>query len=361
LLLGTAGAAAGQALRLEGRVLRADSTPLPDAWVVLHQVTMDSGGPRDSVRTSRAGAFRLAVAAPDTMALYMVSTMYRGLTYFSQVRTARDTGGPLDPLVVYDTSSTAPAIGVAQRHIVIRDDAGGGRRSVLELVALANDGNRTRIAGEPPRPTWIGRIPRDAANFTVGQGDVSSEAVRLVGDSVVVTAPIPPGVKQLVFTYDVPGGRELRLPVDQPAQRLLVLLSDTGAVVTDGPLARRGTETFDDTHFAVFSGSAGAAGGSMVFSFTGRRFTPATATAIIAAVAALLLLLAVPLLARRSPEAARARPPETAEALARAIAALDTEHERGPGGAAETQTYQARRAELKRRLSQLLARRSAGA
>jgi hypothetical protein len=46
--------------------------------------------------------------------------------------------------------------------------------------------------------------------------------------------------------------------------------------------------------------------------------------------------------------------------LARAIAALDTEHERGSGGAAETQAYQARRAELKRRLSQLLARRSAG-
>lgn len=351
---------AGQGLRLEGRVIRADSTPLPDAWVVLHQVTMDSGGPRDSVRTGRTGAFRLAVTAPDTTALYMVSTTYRGLTYFSQVRTARDSGGPLEPLVVYDTSSTGPAISVAQRHIVIRDAEGSGRRSVLELVALANDGDRTRIAGEPPRPTWIGRIPADAANFTVGQGDVSSEAVRLVGDSVVVTAPIPPGVKQLILTYDVPGGREVRLPLDQPADRLLVLLSDTGAVVTDGPLMRQGTEVFDDTQFAVFSGTAQAGGGAMVFSFTRRRVPTATATAIIAGVAALLLLLAIPMLARRSPEAARARAPETPDALARAIAALDAEHERQARSPAETKTYQAQRAALKGRLADLLAQRRAG-
>ena len=358
MIAGTASAAAAQGLRLDGRVLRADSTPVADAWVVLHQVTMDSSGPRDSMRTSRAGSFRFAVSAPDTMALYMVSTTYRGLTYFSQVRTARDAGASLlDPLVVYDTSSTGPAIGVAQRHIVIRDAGGGGRRSVLELVALTNDGDRTRIAGEPPRPTWIGRIPAGAQNFEVGQGDVSSEAVRLVGDSVVVTAPMPPGVKQLVFTYDVAGEREVRLPVDQPAERLLVLLSDTGAVVTEGPLARRGTETFEDTHFAVFSGTAEAAGGAMVIRFTRRRFTPVIATAVIAGVAALLLILAVPLLARRSPEAVRARPPETPEVLARTIAALDAEYERGPRSTADTEAYQARRADLKGRLSDLLAQR----
>jgi hypothetical protein len=319
---------------------------------------MDGGGPQDSVRASRTGAFRLVVAAPDTTALYMVSTAYRGLTYFSEVRTARDTGGPLSPLVVYDTSSTGPAIGVAQRHIVIRGGEGGGRRSVLELVALANDGRRTRVAGEPPRPTWVGRIAAGAENFAVGQGDVSSEAVRLVGDSVVVTAPIPPGVKQLVFTYELPGGGELRLPLDQPAKRLLVLLSDTTAVVTDGPLMRRGTEVFDDTQFALFSGTAETAGGAMVFRFSGRRSAPVTATAVIAGLAALLLLLALPLLTRRSPDAVRAAPPQTPEALARAIALLDAEHERVPRSPADVEAYQTRRAALKRHLADLLARRA---
>jgi hypothetical protein len=361
LLAGSAAAAAGQGLRLEGRVLRADSTPLADAWVVLHRVTMDSGGPQDSVRAGRTGSFRLVVTAPDTTALYMVSTTYRGLTYFSDVRTARDTSGPLSPLVVYDTSSTGPAIRVAQRHIVIRGGEGGGRRSVLELVALANDGDRTRIAGEPPRPTWVGRIASGAGSFAVEQGDVSAEAVRLVGDSVVVTAPLAPGVKQLVFTYDVAGGPELRLPLDQPADRLLVLLADTGAVVTAGPLMRRGTEVFDDTQFALFSGAAETGGDAMVFRFSRRRFTPVTATAVIAGLAAVLLLLATPLLARRSPDVARAAPPETPDALARAIAVLDAEHERGPKTDADVAAYRQRREMLKQRLTEMLARRSRGA
>ncbi|MDH4350597.1 MAG: hypothetical protein OEW56_05575 [Gemmatimonadota bacterium] len=358
------GPAEGQGLRLEGRVLRVsgtDSVPLPNAWVVLHEVTMDGGGPRDSVPTGRDGAYRIGVAAPDTTALYMVSTTYLGLAYFSQVRTARTTDGPLDPLVVFDTSSTGSAIAVAQRHIIIRDAEESNRRSVLELVALANDGDRTRIAGEPPHPTWVGRLPAGATNFVVGQGDVSAEAVQLVGDSIVVTAPIPPGVKQLVFTYEMPGGRELRLPVDQPAERLLVLLADTGAVVTDGPLMRRGVEVFDDTQFALFSGAAPNAGDVMVFEFNARRFAPGMAPALIAGVAAVLLLLAIPLLRRRSPEAVRAAPPTTPELLARAIAVLDAEHERGPRTAAGDAAYGARRSALKAQLADLLARGRGGA
>jgi hypothetical protein len=248
---------AGQGLRLEGRVIRADSTPLPDAWVVLHQVTMDSGGPRDSVRTGRTGAFRLAVTAPDTTALYMVSTTYRGLTYFSQVRTARIRAGRSGRSWSTTRQHRAGHLGGTAPH---RDPRrrGSGRGPYSSWWRSPTMGTG-RIAGEPPQPTWIGRIPADAANFTVGQGDVSSEAVRLAGDSVVVTAPIPPGVKQLILTYDVPGGREVRLPIDQPADRLLVLLSDTGAVVTDGPLMRQGTEVFDDAVRRVLRHRAGGA------------------------------------------------------------------------------------------------------
>lgn len=358
------GSVVGQGLRLEGQVLRVggtDSIPLPDAWVVLHEVTMDGGGPRDSVRTGRDGAYRIGVRAPDTTALYMVSTSYRGLTYFSQVHTARDTSGPLPPLVVYDTSSTGPTVTVAQRHIIVRDAEGSNRRSILELVALANDGDRTRTAGEPPRPTWVGRLPAAATNFVVGQGDVSAEAVQRVGDSLVVTAPIPPGVKQLVFTYEVPGGRELRLPVDQAAERLLVLVADTGAVVTEGPLMRRGVEVFDDTQFALFSGAAPAGGDAMVFAFSARRFSPGVAPALIAGFAALLLLVAIPLLRKRSPETVLAAPSETPEVLARAIAALDAEHERGLRSDADVAAYRAQRAALKQRLADLLARAGSGA
>lgn len=355
--------AAQPGVRLEGRVLlarTADSVPLAGAWVVLHEVTMAGGGPIDSLRAGRDGAFRLRRAAPDTTALYMASTSYLGLTYFSQVVTGRDSTVAIAPLVVYDTSSTGPAIAVSQRHIIVRNGEAGGRRSVLELVALANDGNVARIAGEPPRPTWVGRLPAGVADFAVGQGDLSSEAVRVVGDSVVVTAPVPPGVKQLVFSYSVPAGDELRLPMDEPAERLLVLLQDTTATVSAGPLERRGVEVFNEQPFAVFSGAAPTGGGAMVFRFSRPAFSPNLAVVIVVGLAGALLLLAIPLLRRATPAPVRAHPPDTPEALARTVAALDAAYERGARGPTETAAYQAERAALKARLRDALARAQAG-
>jgi len=344
-------------VRLEGRVLRVaagDSVPLPGAWVVLHEVTMGGGGPVDSLRAGADGSFRLRRARPDTAALYMASATYEGITYFSQVITGHDTTAQLDPIVVYDTSSTGPAITVAQRHIVVR--RGGDTRSVLELVALANDGDVARIAGDPPHPTWVGRLPEGATGFVVGQGDVSNQAVQAVGDSVVMTAPVPPGVKQLVFSYDVPAGKELRLPLDQPAERLLVLLEDTAATLVDGPLTRRGVQVFNDVQFVMFDGAAPAAGGDMVFAFTKRRFGGNTLILVVAALAAVLLLVAAPLLRRSTPEPLRARAPETPEALAREIALLDAEHERQAGATpADEAQYQKERAALKARLNEALA------
>ncbi len=73
-----------------------------------------------------------------------------------------------------------------------------------------------------------------------------------------------------------------------------------------------------------------------------------------------LLLFAIPLLRRATPAAARAHPPDTPEALARAIAALDAGHERGPRDPAETAAYRAERAALKARLADALARGQGG-
>jgi hypothetical protein len=364
LLLGATGPLAGQAgVALEGRVLlgrAADSVPLPAAWVVLHEVTMQGGGPLDSVRSARDGGFRLRRAAPDTTALYMASISYLGLTYFSQVVTGRDSTVALDPLVVFDTSSAGPDITVAQRHIIVRTGEAAGTRTVLELVALANDGQVARIAGEPPRPTWVGRLPADASDFQLGQGDLGSQAVAVVGDSVVVTAPIPPGVKQLVFTYTVPAREELRLPIDQPAERLLVLVEDTTAALTAGPLERRGVEVFSEAPFAMYSGAAPVGGGAMVFRFAKPAVSPEALVLIVVGLAAGLLLFTIPLLRRRTPAQERTVAPDTAGDLARAIAALDAAYERGPKGPAETAAYQEERAALKARLSGTLARGQAG-
>jgi len=50
-------ALSAQTVSVSGRVLRGgrDTVPLSGAWVVLHRVTRDAGGPLDSVRSDARG------------------------------------------------------------------------------------------------------------------------------------------------------------------------------------------------------------------------------------------------------------------------------------------------------------------
>ncbi|MDH3497640.1 MAG: hypothetical protein OER21_12840 [Gemmatimonadota bacterium] len=355
--------AAAQQFRAAGRIVVAgtpDSVPPSGAWAVLHEVRMQGGGAIDSVRLDARGRYRMRVAVPDTSALYLVSTTYRGITYFSSAMTARRAPDSVPTLVVYDTSSVAPPIGVAQRHVVVRG-GGSGRRSVLELLVLANAGQQTRIAGDDVRPVWVGRLPSRLADFEVGESDVSAEAVARVGDSLVVTAPVPPGQKQLVFTYTLPAGPDLVLPVDQAVGRLLVLLEDTAATLVEGPLQRRGVEVFEDAQFALFDGPVPAAGGQVVFRFSRPGLPAGVMVAIVVGVVALVLLLAVPLL-RRPPAAVVVPPGDATPALpreiARAIARLDAEFEAQSDRTPDAESvYRERRQALKARLAAALAAR----
>ena len=356
--------ALAQGLRAAGRVLRAgetDSVPLTGTWVVLHEVTMQGGGPVDSVRTDPAGRYRLGVARSDSAALYMVSATYQGVTYFSDALHARQVRDSIPALVVFDTSSVAPPITVGQRHVVVRAAGAGDTRSVLELVMLENRGSRTRVAADSGQALWSAGLPAGVTEFQVGQSDVSADAIVRAGDSVFVTAPIPPGQKQIVYTYALPARNELRLPLQAATGRVLVLLEDTAATLVSGPLTPRGVETFEDSHFALFDGVVPAGGGVAVFRFTSRGLNMMTlvVTLVIVLVGG-VLLATLPMLLRRRAAVPVSAGPETPEALARQIALLDRAFEQAAHAPAEAAAYRARRKELKQRLQSALAIRRAG-
>jgi hypothetical protein len=361
LILATpAPALAQQGLRAAGRVLRggADSTPVAGVWAVLHEVTMQGGGPLDSVRTDPRGRYRLVTTRSDSAALYMVSVTYQGVTYFSDPVHPRQVPDSIAALVVFDTSSVAPPITVAQRHVVVRLPDASGARGVLEFVMLENGGTQTRIAADSTSALWSAALPAGAADFQVGQSDVSAEAITRVGDSVLVMAPIPPGQKQIVYTYTLPAGNELRFPLQGSTGRVLVLLEDTAATLVSGPLTARGVETFEDAHFALFDGQVPAGGAVAVFRLTGRRVGGThLALILVIVLAGGALLATLPVLLRRRVAPAVVIGPETPETLARQIAALDRTHEQAPQSPEETAAYRARRQELKQRLQAALATR----
>ncbi len=331
----------------------ADSVPVAGRWTVLHAVSMTTAGPVDSVRTDGAGRYALRAPAIDTTATYVVSLQHDGIAYFTDpVHTDGEADAVADPLAVYDTSSTEPAIVLEERHVVIRQRGDEGARRVIELLVLGNRGTKTRIAADTSRPVWVGPLPAGAIQFEVGESDVSAEAVSRRGDLVAVTAPIPPGQRQILLSYLLPGAlTEVRIPLAQPVARFNVLLEDTTATV-EGPLEARGVEELDDLVFRRYAADAIAAGAPVDVRFAQPPFRVADLWWLLVPVAALALFGGLYLWWRRTGGAIGADDPDV---LAARIAALDEQY-----AGADDESYRKRRAVLKARLQAALSDQGPG-
>jgi len=292
---GAGGDLLAQRVVVSGRVVHGgpDGTPLARAWVVLHRVTMGGGGgPIDSTRTDGRGAFTLTMGRPDTTAIYVVSSWYDGIAYFSEPVTGSRPRADLRPLLVYDTTSAGPGVQVARRLLTVARQQRDGARSVLELVELVNPGRKTRIAADTLQPTWAGAIPADAIQFQVAQGDLSPQAVALRGDRVAVFGPIPPGeAKQLSYGYVLPATTpQLAVPIDQPTAELDLLVEDTTAIVTALQLDTLGVQEIETRRFARYRTRALPAGAAVTIVFAASRgFQAASLVPFVVIVAAAAL------------------------------------------------------------------------
>ena len=297
---------------MSGRVLLGgrDSVPLARAQVVLHRVTRDTGGPVDSVRSDASGRYRMLLRRPrtaaDSAAVYVVSTMYDSLAYFSLPLNVL--GRPavrVEDLVVYRTSKNAPPIRLVRRLVTIARPAPDGTRDVLEILELENTGLTTRITDDTLVPTWAGAIPRAAVQFQAGQGDVSPEAMLLRGDSILVLGPIPPGqVKQLSYGYVLPaGGSGFTLPIDQATQDLNLLVEDTTAVVEAPKLESLGVQAIEQRRFAAYRAGPLAAGDRVTIGLPRGAFRPQTLVPYIIAIVAAAMAGALVWALKRKPHA----------------------------------------------------------
>ncbi len=356
-------------LTLAGRVVRvrgADSTALAGVTVVAHRVGLREQGPLDSLRSNARGRFAFRIARPDTGSMYVVSTRYAGIGYFSQPYAPKDRAGSDSILLaVFDTASSGSPLVVAVRHLVISAPGTDGSRDVLDIVQVGNAGETTRVPKDSLTPTWRMKLPRGIQSFQVGEGEVPSSAVVQSGDSVVVHAPFPPGLKQVVVTYVVPRDLgTLRVPIDQVTQRLELLVEDSSASASGAALATANPLTIQGRRFRRFSAANIGSGETAAITFgggAGRNF------GWLAVVLSAVLLGGGAWMAtrRRRPVPAgaahEAAPGGAAggDALLRQIVALDERYasRRAETPPAEWAEYENKRAALKAKLAERLARR----
>ncbi|HEU5303555.1 MAG TPA: carboxypeptidase-like regulatory domain-containing protein, partial [Gemmatimonadales bacterium] len=171
-----------QSVRAAGLVIKPDSTPVSGARIVLHRVSRAAQGPLDSTTSDARGRFRLTFRA-DTGALYLLSARHQGIEYFSPpVHSSPERPDTAIRIVVSDTSATAPVTLVA-RHLVLTRPGPDGSRSVLDLLVLRNEGQRTRVAPDSVHPSWSGPLPSGTLGLELGEGDISPDAVSRRRDS----------------------------------------------------------------------------------------------------------------------------------------------------------------------------------
>lgn len=341
-----------------GRVMHVrptDSVSVPGATVVLHRVATDAQGPIDSVVTDRRGRFRLTFQR-DTSALFLVSSRYSGIEYFSApIRLDPGSLGRDVILSVYDTSSTTPVRPTA-RHIVVSRPGAEGMRGALELVFLANEGTATRVPRDSLSATWSMALPEGIAGFDATGGDVSPQSFTVRDDTLFLAATIAPGERQLVYQYGLPVRSRIAIPVAPGTETVNLLLEEADARVESPGMTPADTQVIEGRTYRRWTGS-GVAGVPVVIRFS----DPArmSRTALIALVgtlgAAVLLLLAFAL---RRPAARHVAASPSPAALIDALARLDAIHQPRESLSVEArERFESEQARLRALLNAALAER----
>jgi hypothetical protein len=243
--------------------------------------------------------------------MYVVSSWYRGIAYFSEpVRMRGASTATLKPILVYDTTSTGPPIRAQRRLVTVALPSKDGTRAVLELVVLQNPGTATRVAPDTIHPAWAGALPREAIQFEAGEGDVSAEAVALRGDTVAVFGPIPPDdLKQLSYSYVLPATtRRLTIPINQAISELDLLLEDTTATVAAPGLERVGVQAIEQRRFAGYRTGALQPGAAVSVTFPAAAFSVQTMLPYVIGLVALALVVGLVMALKKQPSAVSSQP-----------------------------------------------------
>jgi hypothetical protein len=264
-----------QPLTLAGRLVLvrgADTVPVPDAWVVAHRVGPERQGALDSLRSDARGRFRFTVPRPESLTVYLVSSRYAGIGYFSEPFDARTRAGADSlTLAVFDTASGGAPLAVASRHVVVTRPEESGLRRVLDVVDVRNDGVTTRIGADSLAAVWRMRLPGGVNEIEVGQSEFAASAIRFENGEVLVAAPFPPGEKQVAVTYVLPAdASRFTVPVDQPTAEFSVLAEDSLSSAAGG-LARADPLVLEGRVFQRFVARNLAAGARPAVSLAGGR------------------------------------------------------------------------------------------
>ncbi len=348
--------------------------PLTGAWVTLHRVGKDTAGPIDSMRTDGQGRYGFKFTpygASD--AVYFASTTWGGIAYFTPPLRKVESRGDEAELTVFDTTSVRFLLSVKGRHLIIGKSDTTDFRTVIEVFELSNDSLRTLVATDTtsPSPTWSISVPASARDVRANEGEISPDAFVANPGRVAVYAPIPPGVKQVAFSYKVPNSSfPLAMRAEYGAVVFEVLIEEAQGFVTGTGFANVDPVTLEGRNFRRFLAQDVKPNAEIIIELpsTGAPGRNLYIAGLLVAIGMLMMVVLMRSMQRRAatrvPVEPTLRPRESDapmhERLAQEIAALDATFARIETPSDSVQkAYDTRRSELKGALSAALAEREA--
>lgn len=293
LVCGLASAIPLQAQRIQGRVER-QGEGVDGVEVTLHRVTGDTAGVVATAITGPAGRFTFPDPPADTVGFSVLFTTaeYQGVRYFGAPLHAGERPDPYT-VEVWDTTSTPAAGGearVARRDIVLIPTPDGGWE-VDELVQLRNPGSETIVPASGV-PTLQLRIPEGVAAFEVGPGETPPDEVQRMEDRLLLTSPLVPGIREILYRYRIAGGEEgLRFPVALPTDSVNLFIRQPSPPVEPRGLQGGSVVPVQQERFLRYVGADFASGDEFALEWEGDAAPPVDPTLAAAGVTALLLAL----------------------------------------------------------------------
>jgi hypothetical protein len=277
--------------RLAG-VVSKQGQPVGGVEVTLHRVTRDSAG---VVATGVAGtdgsfAFRLPPVDTSGFTVFFATAEFHGVRYFGPPVHSREPTGRY-AIQLFDTISADTSrspIRLAQRDLVLIPEMQGGWE-VNEVLRIQNP-EQVTLVSRSGMPTWTMRIPEGVTAFEVGEGQFSAEEAQRMGDRVLITAPLPPGVRELYIRYRISEDHPVfTLPVLHRTAAFNVFIRQPSPDIDVRGLSPAESVTEGSETFLRFSGADLAAGTRVSVGWKGARTAPVDP--IHASVATVLLVL----------------------------------------------------------------------
>jgi hypothetical protein len=275
---------------LVGHVLKAGA-PMAGVPVTLHRVTSSASGPLATQTSGPDGGFRFTLPPADTgFAVFFTTADYLSVRYFGPpVHQDEATSGY--EVAVHDTTSSLPgALKTVRRDLVLLPQTDGGWE-VDEIVRVRNASDRTLVprAGQG---TWDFQLPEGATDFQTGEGDVTPDQLRLVGDRVFLVTSLVPGDRDVYVRYRLPAGHSSSaITLRDGADTVNVFVQQPSPEVTAAPLVARPPVTVEGEKFLQFSGTSVAPGTRVAIRWKAPAHLPFSP--VVAGIGAAVLILAV--------------------------------------------------------------------